>query len=90
MNLSKNNRDNFFKGELHLSEDKLEVEGIVLESSKGIFRVKLENDHVVIGHLSGKMKMYKIRVLPGDTVTIELSPYDLKRGRIVRREKVEG
>ena len=59
------------------------------ESSKGIFRVKLENDHVVIGHLSGKMKMYKIRVLPGDTVTIELSPYDLNRGRIVRREKVD-
>ena len=58
-------------------------------SSKGIFRVILENDHVVIGHLSGKMKMYKIRVLPGVTVTIELSPYDLNRGRIVRREKVE-
>ena len=73
-----------------MNEDKLEVEGTVLESSKGIFLVKLENDHVVIGHLSGKMKMYKIRVLPGDTVTIELSPYDLKRGRIVRREKVEG
>ena len=72
-----------------MSEDKLEVEGTVIESSKGSFRVKLENDHIVIGHLSGKMKMYKIRVLPGDTVTIELSPYDLKRGRIVRREKVE-
>ena len=72
-----------------MSEDKLEVEGTVIESSKGIFRVKLENDYIVIGHLSGKMKMYKIRVLPGDTVTIELSPYDLKRGRIVRREKVE-
>ena len=72
-----------------MSEDKLEVEGTVIESSKGIFRVKLENDHIVIGHLSGKMKMYKIPVLPGDTVTIELSPYDLKRGRIVRREKVE-
>ena len=72
-----------------MSEDKLEVEGTVIESSKGIFRVQLENDHVVIGHLSGKMKMYKIRVLPGDTVTIELSPYDLNRGRIVRREKVD-
>ena len=72
-----------------MSEEKLEVEGTVIESSKGIFRVKLEYDHVVIGHLSGKMKMYKIRVLPGDTVTIELSPYDLNRGRIVRREKVE-
>ena len=72
-----------------MSEDKLEVEGTVIESSKGIFRVKLENDLVVIGDLSGKMKMYKIRVLPGDTVTIALSPYDLNRGRIVRREKVE-
>ena len=72
-----------------MSEYKQEVEGTVIESSKGIFREKLETDHVVIGHLSGKMKMYKIRVLPGDTVTIELSPYDLNRGRIVRREKVD-
>ena len=72
-----------------MSEEKLEVEGTVIESSKGIFRVKLENEHVVIGHLSGKMKMYKIRVLPRDTVTIELSPYDLNRGRIVRREKID-
>ena len=71
-----------------MSDDKLEFEGTVLESSKGIFRVRLENEHVVIGHLSGKMKMHKIRVLPGDTVTVELSPYDLSRGRIVRREKV--
>ena len=71
-----------------LSEDKLEFQGTVIESSKGIFRVKLENEHVVIGHLSGKMKMHKIRVLPGDTVTVELSPYDLSRGRIVRREKI--
>ena len=72
-----------------LSEDKIELQGTVLDSSNGIFRVKLQNDHVVIGHLSGKMKMYKIRVLPGDTVTVELSPYDLSRGRIVQREKVE-
>jgi len=89
MNRRRTEKNFMSKGEHSLSEDKLEVEGTVLESSKGIFRVKLENDHVVIGHLSGKMKMYKIRVLPGDTVTIELSPYDLKRGRIVRREKVE-
>jgi|TARA_B100001179_G_scaffold83972_1_gene59303 translation initiation factor IF-1 len=70
-----------------LSEEKLEIQGTVLESSKGIFRVKLENDHVVIGYLSGKMKMYKIRVLPGDSVTMEISPYDLSKGRITRRER---
>ncbi len=68
--------------------EKLVFEGTVIDSSKGVFRVKLENDHVIIGHLSGKMKMYKIRVLPGDTVKVELSPYDLTRGRIVQREKV--
>jgi len=71
-----------------LREDKLELKGTVLESSKGIFRVKLENDHVVIGYLSGKMKMYKIRVLPGDSVTVEISPYDLSKGRITRRERI--
>ena len=70
-----------------MSEEKLEIQGTVLESSKGIFRVKLENDHVVIGYLSGKMKMYKIRVLPGDSVTVEISPYDLSKGRITRRER---
>ncbi|HIL88182.1 MAG TPA: translation initiation factor IF-1 [Deltaproteobacteria bacterium] len=71
-----------------MREDKLELKGTVLESSKGIFRVKLENDHVVIGYLSGKMKMYKIRVLPGDSVTVEISPYDLSKGRITRRERI--
>ena len=71
-------------------QDLIEMDGEVIETLPNTtFRVKLENDHVVIGHLSGKMKMYKIRVLPGDTVTIELSPYDLNRGRIVRREKVD-
>ncbi|HBI28043.1 MAG TPA: translation initiation factor IF-1 [Deltaproteobacteria bacterium] len=71
-----------------MSEEKLEIKGTVLESSKGIFRVKLENDHVVTGYLSGKMKMYKIRVLPGDSVTVEISPYDLSKGRITRRERI--
>ena len=61
----------------------------MVDSSNGIFRVQLENEHVVIGHLSGKMKMHKIRVLPGDEVTIELSASDLSRGRNVRLEKSE-
>ena len=71
-----------------MSEDKIEMQGTVIDSSNGIFRVQLENEHMVIGHLSGKMKMYKIRVLPGDSVTIEMSPYDLARGRIIQREKI--
>ena len=52
-----------------------------------MFRVKLENGHIVLAHVSGKMRMYYIRIVPGDTVTIELSPYDLDRGRIIKREK---
>ncbi len=71
-----------------MTDEKLEMKGTVLESSNGIFRVQLENDHVVMGHLAGKMKMHKIRVLPGDSVTVELSPYDLSKGRIVRRERI--
>lgn len=69
-------------------EDKLVMDGVILDSSKGVFRVELENGHKVIGHLSGKMKMYKIRVLPGDAVKVELSTYDLNRGRIIQRERV--
>ncbi len=72
-----------------MSEEKILMTGIVIDSSKGVFQVKLENDHVVTGHLSGKMKKYYIRVLKGDEVTIELSPYDLNRGRIVERKKIE-
>lgn len=71
------------------NEDKILMEGTVIDSSKGVFQVKLENGHVVIGHLSGKMKKFYIRVLKGDEVTIELSPYDLNRGRIVERKKIE-
>ncbi len=52
-----------------------------------MFRVKLENGHIVLAHVSGKMRMYFIRIVPGDTVTLELSPYDLDRGRITKREK---
>ncbi|MBU2514167.1 translation initiation factor IF-1 [bacterium] len=72
-----------------LVEEKILMQGTVLDSSKGVFQVELENGHAVIGHLSGKMKKYYIRVLKGDEVTIELSPYDLSRGRIVERKKIE-
>jgi translation initiation factor IF-1 len=69
-------------------EDALRVEATVLESlPNAMFRVKLENgsNHVMIAHVSGKMRMNFIRILPGDRVTVELSPYDLARGRIVMR-----
>ena len=51
------------------------------------FRIKLENDHVLLGHISGKMRMHYIRILPGDKVTVQLTPYDLSKGRIVFRAK---
>ena len=69
-------------------EDALRVEATVLESlPNAMFRVKLENgsNHIMIAHVSGKMRMNFIRILPGDRVTVELSPYDLQRGRIVMR-----
>ncbi len=69
-------------------EEPIEVEGIVVEPlPNAMFRVKLENDHVVLAHISGKMRMHYIRILPGDKVTVELSPYDLNRGRITYRSK---
>lgn len=69
-------------------EDAIEVVGKVVESlPNAMFRVELENGHRVLAHVSGKMRMHFIRILPGDTVKVELSPYDLNRGRIVRREK---
>ncbi len=69
-------------------EEPIEVEGEVVESlPNAMFRVKLENEHVVLAHISGKMRMHYIRILPGDKVTVELSPYDLSRGRIVYRTK---
>ncbi|MGD8394188.1 MAG: translation initiation factor IF-1 [Candidatus Eiseniibacteriota bacterium] len=64
------------------------VEGTVVESLPNAnFRVELENGHVVLAHISGKMRMHFIRILPGDKVTVELSPYDLSRGRITYRYK---
>lgn len=69
-------------------EEAIQVEGEVTENlPNAMFRVKLDNGHVVLAHVSGKMRMHFIRILPGDKVTIELSPYDLSRGRIVYRYK---
>ena len=69
-------------------EEPIEVEGIVVEPlPNAMFRVKLENGHMVLAHISGKMRMHFIKILPGDTVTVELSPYDLSRGRITYRSK---
>ncbi len=69
-------------------EEPIEVEGKVLETlPNAMFRVELENGHKVLAHISGKMRMFYIKILPGDKVRLELSPYDLTRGRIVFREK---
>ncbi|HIS28044.1 MAG TPA: translation initiation factor IF-1 [Candidatus Avamphibacillus intestinigallinarum] len=69
-------------------EDVIEVEGTVLETlPNATFKVELENDHTVLAHVSGKIRMHFIRILPGDKVTVELSPYDLTKGRITYRYK---
>jgi len=69
-------------------EDKIEVEGRVLESlPNAMFRLEIEGGHSVLAHISGKMRMHYIKILPGDKVKVELSPYDLSRGRITYREK---
>lgn len=69
-------------------QDVIEVEGVVVEAlPNAMFKVKLENDHIVLAHVSGKMRMNFIRILSGDRVTMELTPYDLNRGRITYRFK---
>ena len=69
-------------------EEPIKVEGTVLETlPNAMFRVELENKHKVLAHISGKMRMHFIKILPGDKVTVELSPYDLTRGRITYRSK---
>ncbi|MBM4274015.1 MAG: translation initiation factor IF-1 [Deltaproteobacteria bacterium] len=69
-------------------EDAIEVEGVVIEPlPNAMFRVELANGHRVLAHISGKMRMHYIKILPGDKVIVELSPYDLSRGRIVYRSK---
>ncbi len=69
-------------------EEAIQVEGKVLETlPNAMFRVELANGHKVLAHVSGKMRMHFIKILPGDSVTVELSPYDLTRGRIIYRAK---
>jgi translation initiation factor IF-1 len=76
------------KAERLAKEEGIQVEGTVVEPlPNAMFRVELENKHVVLAHISGKMRMHFIKILPGDKVTVELSPYDLSRGRIVYRYK---
>ena len=68
--------------------DVIEVEGVVVEKlPNAMFKAELENKHVVLAHISGKLRMNFIKILPGDKVTIELSPYDLTKGRIIWRDK---
>jgi translation initiation factor IF-1 len=69
-------------------EDVIKVDGVVKELLPNtMFRVELPNNHIVLAHISGKMRLNFIRILPGDTVTLEMSPYDLTKGRIVFRQK---
>lgn len=68
--------------------DVVEIEGTVVEKlPNAMFKVELENGHIVLAHISGKLRMNFIRILPGDKVTLELSPYDLTKGRIIWRDK---
>jgi translation initiation factor IF-1 len=69
-------------------EETIQMQGEVLETlPNATFRVKLENGHIVLGHISGKMRMHYIKILPGDKVTVDLTPYDLSRARIIFRAK---
>ena len=71
-----------------MKEEAIQVEGVVVEAlPNAMFRVELENGHRLLAHVAGKMRMHFIRILPGDKVTVEMSPYDLTRGRITFRIK---
>jgi translation initiation factor IF-1 len=75
-------------GGVSAKEEKVELEGEVTESLRnGMFRIDLDNGHQTTGYISGKMRRYRIRILPGDRVKVELSPYDLNRGRITFRHR---
>ncbi len=70
------------------TKEVIELEGTVLETlPNALFKVELENGHVVLAHISGKMRMHYIRIIPGDRVTLEMTPYDLSKGRITYRHK---
>jgi translation initiation factor IF-1 len=70
------------------NEGKVEMQGEVVEAIRGgMYRIALDNDHETLGYVSGKMRRYRIRINPGDRVTVELSPYDLTRGRITFRQR---
>ena len=78
----------FFFFFLASKDEAIEVEGIVKEALPNtMFRVELKNGHIILGHLSGKMRKHYIRIVPGDSVKVELSPYDMNRGRIIFRER---
>jgi translation initiation factor IF-1 len=71
-----------------MARDVIETEGVVIEPlPNAMFKVQLENGHEILAHISGKMRMHYIRILPGDKVQVEISPYDLTKGRIVYRSK---
>lgn len=71
-----------------ITKEVIEFEGTVLETlPNALFKVELENGHVVLAHISGKMRMHYIRIIPGDRVTLEMTPYDLSKGRITYRHK---
>ena len=83
-----NNNHKFLGGHKMSKADVVEIEGIVVEKlPNAMFQVELENGHKVLAHISGKLRMNFIRILPGDKVTLELSPYDLTKGRIIWRDK---
>ncbi len=76
------------KEKTQTKEEGIQVEGSVLETlPNAMFKVELENGHTVLAHISGKMRMHRIRILPGDRVQVEITPYDLERARIVYRYK---
>lgn len=82
-------RVRYAREDLSMSKaDVIEIEGIVAEKlPNAMFKVQLENGHIVLAHISGKLRMNFIKILPGDKVTLEMSPYDLSKGRIVWRDK---